>query len=192
VAAFLGLAISSLWLMPVGIIAARTAGTIDPGAMLEAIGVGYSGAALMALATVTTNFVNLYMSSLAWKSLAPRAGQRTTVWTTGAIGAALGLMSSGWLDRYADFMLVLGGTLVPVGGILLCHFVMKGGKPSVSALYDEAGPYGRHGGWLMPGLVAWATGIIVYYAASSFGGTLPSLVASITVYWLLSRGAVTT
>jgi hypothetical protein len=44
----------------------------------------------------------------------------------------------------------------------------------------------------MPGLVAWATGIIVYYAASSFGGTLPSLVASITVYWLLSRGAVTT
>lgn len=187
VAAFLGLALTSLWLMPVGMLAARAAATSDPGAMLAAIGVGWWGAALMAIATVTTNFVNLYMSSLAWKSLVPRAGDQTTIWITGAIGTALGLVSDVWLDRYADFMLLIGGTLVPVGGVLIAHFFGGGRSTSVHDLYDPSGPYGRNGGWLMPGLVAWGGGVVVYYAASSWGSTLPALVTSVVVYWILAK-----
>ena len=73
IAVFLGLAVTSAWMMPLGAIAARAAGTSDPGAMLDAVGLGAAGALLLTLATLTTNFVNIYMSSLAWKSLAPRA-----------------------------------------------------------------------------------------------------------------------
>ena len=72
IAVFLGLAVTSAWMMPLGAIAARAAGTSDPGAMLSAVGLGAAGALLLTLATLTTNFVNIYMSSLAWKSLAPR------------------------------------------------------------------------------------------------------------------------
>ena len=76
IAVFLGLALTSAWMMPLGAIAARAAGTSDPGAMLDAVGLGAAGALLLTLATLTTNFVNIYMSSLAWKSLAPRRERR--------------------------------------------------------------------------------------------------------------------
>src|SRR5262249_17304104 len=53
-AVFLGLALSSLWFMPLGAVAGRAAGSVDPGAMVGALGLGVSGAALVALGTVTT------------------------------------------------------------------------------------------------------------------------------------------
>ena len=70
---FAGLALPALWLMPVGWNLARIAGSDDPGTMLAAAGVGWWTAALVALATVTTNFVNIYLSSLAWRTLSPRS-----------------------------------------------------------------------------------------------------------------------
>jgi purine-cytosine permease-like protein len=110
-AVFLGLALTSLWFMPLGFAAARVAGSDDPGAMLSAVHLGAAGAVLLALATLTTNFVNIYLSALAWKSLLPKAGQALTIWSIGVIGAGLSL-SRIWLDRYADFMLLLGALLV--------------------------------------------------------------------------------
>ena len=70
------------------------AASADPGAMMSAIGLGWAGAALMVLATITTNFVNIYMSGLAWKSLFPEAGEQASVWSIGLIGTALGLFSA--------------------------------------------------------------------------------------------------
>jgi purine-cytosine permease-like protein len=37
-AVFFGLAVTSAWMMPLGAVAARAAGTSDPGAMLDAVG----------------------------------------------------------------------------------------------------------------------------------------------------------
>ena len=134
VAVFLGLSLTSLWLMPLGAMAARAATSSDPGAMLQALNLGLSGAVLMTVATVTTNFVNIYMSSLALRSLVPKAGDQVSVWSTGLIAAALSLFSGAWLDRYASFMLVLGGILVPVGGILFARFYLLRTPVRVQAL----------------------------------------------------------
>ena len=90
-AVFLGLALTSLWFVPLGFVAARAAGSTNPGAMLAAAGVGGLGAVLLALATLSTNFVNIYMSALAWKSLVPSAKDRASVWAIGGIGALLSL-----------------------------------------------------------------------------------------------------
>ena len=183
-AVFLGLLLTSLWMMPLGLAAARVAGNADPGAMMSAIGLGWAGAVLMVLATVTTNFVNIYMSGLAWKSLVPRMDAQWSVWSIGIIGTLLGLLSGAWLDRYAEFMVVLGGVLVPVGGVLVARFRFGQPSPSVPDLYDASGPYR---GILLPGVVAWALGSLAYYLASSWGGTLPSLVTAIVVYRILAR-----
>jgi len=43
VAVFLGLAVTSAWMMPLGAIAARAAGSSDPGAMMDAVGLGAAG-----------------------------------------------------------------------------------------------------------------------------------------------------
>ena len=188
-AVFLGLALTSLWLMPLGAMAARAAGSSDPGAMLQTLRLGLSGAILMTVATVTTNFVNIYMSSLALRSLMPKAGDQVTVWSTGLIGAALSVFSGAWLERYASFMLVLGGILVPVGGILLARFYLVRSDVPVDALYDPSGEFGRHRGFDVAGLVAWAAGGAAYYAAHSIGGTVPSLVVSVVTYLALKRGA---
>ena len=180
-AVFLGLALTSLWFMPLGYAAARAAGSDDPGAMLDAVHLGAAGAILLAVATLTTNFVNIYLSSLAWKSLLPRAGGRGTIWAIGILGAALSL-SRVWLDRYADFMLVLGGTLVPVGGVLLARFFLVRRGVEVADLYDSSGPLSRHGGFSIAGLAAWAAGAAVYFLARGIGGTLPALAAAVAVY----------
>ncbi len=197
-AVFLGLALTSLWFMPLGAIAARAAGSVDPGAMIERAGLGGWGAVLLAVATLTTNFVNIYLSSLAWKSLFPKTGEQTSVWSIGLIGAALSLLSTSWLDRYVDLMLVLGAILVPVGGVILAHYFVlpllaglrrreraSGSDVDVGALYDARGPYSRRAGFSIPGVVAWSAGAVVYHVSTTIGGTLPALATTVVAYCLV-------
>ncbi|HEV7500953.1 MAG TPA: cytosine permease, partial [Vicinamibacteria bacterium] len=185
VAVFLGLALSSLWFMPLGALAGRAAGGTDPGAMVDALHLGIAGALLVALGTLTTNFVNIYLSALAWKSVIPRASDAASVWSIGVVGAALSLLSRSWLDRYADLMLVLGALLVPVGGILLARFLTEDVPVDVPALYDRRGRYAS--ARFVPAAVAWALGAVVYFEAEAIGGTLPALLAAGIAYRALTR-----
>ncbi|MBP1604852.1 MAG: CytX-like hydroxymethylpyrimidine transporter protein [Acidobacteria bacterium] len=189
VAVFLGLAVMSAWFIPIGFYAARAAGSSDPGAMLAATGIGWWGALLVTLATVTTNFVNIYLSSLALKSLWPRVGDQFAVWSIGLAGTALGLSSNAWLGRYADLMLVLGALLVPVGGILLAHYFLLDRSTRVDDLYDSSGPYARRGGFSTAGVTAWVVGSATYFVASPIGSTLPALLAAVVTYAALARRA---
>lgn len=182
-AVFLGLALTSLWLMPLGLAAARIAGTTDPGLMLGAVRVGWWGATLMVLATLTTNFVNIYLSGLAWRSVFPRTSEQSAIWSTGIIGTVIAVAGGVWLDRYVSFMLILGGALVPVGGVLLAHYFVAKRPVSVPDLYDARGPYARTGGFFVPGLLAWAAGSAAYAVGGPLGGgTVPALLTSIAVY----------
>jgi NCS1 family nucleobase:cation symporter-1 len=187
VAVFLGLALTALWFMPIGFVAARLAGSDDPGAMIAALGIGWWGALLISLATLTTNFVNIYMSALALKSVRSTVGDQTSVWLIGGVGAALSLLSSAWIARFADFTIVLAGLLVPVGGILLAHNFVLRRAIAVDELYDRRGRYNRHRGWSVAGLSAWTAGAIVFYASSAVGGVLPSLAVTIVVYAVVER-----
>jgi purine-cytosine permease-like protein len=155
--------------------------------MLEALGLGASGALLMSFGTLTTNFVNIYLSALAWKSLWPRSSQGTALWVTGMVGAFLSLLSRAWLDRYADFMLLLGGAFVPVGGILIARFFLVRRQVDVAALYDTKGEHSRHLGFSIPGLVAWGLGALAFYAIGASGGTLPALAIAMLAYAALER-----
>ncbi|MCC7124816.1 MAG: cytosine permease [Acidobacteria bacterium] len=181
IAVFFGLALTALWFMALGLVAAAAAGSSEPGAMVEALGLGWSAALLLTLATFTTNFVNIYMSALALRSLRPQTTDAAAVWLIGGIGAALGLLSTRWLDQFAGFMIVLATTLVPVGGLLLARYVVRPRAVNIDALYPESGaaPFAR---WYLPGIVAWIAGAVVYQVSTSIGGTLPSLVTAIVTF----------
>jgi len=181
---FLGLALTSLWFMPLGLVASVVAGSSDPGVMVSALGLGVWGALLVATAALTTNFVNIYMSALALKSLRPTLSGPVGVWLIGGIGAVLGLFSMGWLEQFASFTLILASCLVPIGGLLLAHFLVLRVPTHVPDLY--ATPAGRRA-WSTPGLVAWVAGVIVFHACASIGGTLPGLVTTMTMYAVLMR-----
>jgi NCS1 family nucleobase:cation symporter-1 len=182
-AVFAGLAVPALWLMPVGWLLARIAGSDDPGTMLAAAGAGWWTAALITLASVTTNFVNIYLSSLAWRTLSPRSTGAGSVWTIGLIGTALGLVSSGWLTRFAELMVLLGSILVPVGGVFLAHFVVLRREIDLTRVYNAA----VLPAFNLAGIAAWMSGFIVYRLAAPIGATLPALAASMLVYCLLHR-----
>jgi len=182
-AVFAGLAVPALWLMPVGWSLARLAGSDDPGTMLAAAGVGWWTAILITLASVTTNFVNIYLSSLAWRTLMPRATGAGSVWTIGLIGTALGLISTGWLSRFAELMVLLGSILVPVGGVFLSHFVLLKKPIDVAKIYDIASLPAIN----IAGIAAWVAGFIVYKLAAPIGATLPALATSMVAYALLAN-----
>lgn len=182
IAVFAGLALTAAWLMPIGWRLAQHAGSADPGAMLRAADAGAAAAVLIVLATVTTNFVNIYLSSLAWRSVVPAVKDNAAVWSVGLIGTVLGL-TGGWLDRFAGFMTVVGSVLVPVGGVLIAHFVLRPRPVDVASLYDRRGPLA---GVRWPGLIAWAAGVGTYYAMPS-GATVPSLVSAVAAYLVLDR-----
>lgn len=182
-AVFAGLALPALWLMPVGWNLARIAGSDDPGTMLAAAGVGWWAAVLVVLATVTTNFVNIYLSSLAWRTLSPKSTGRGSVWVIGLIGTALGLVSSDWLTRFADLMVLLGSVLVPVGGIFLAHFVVMRAKVDIEGIYQTA----TMPAFTAAGMSAWLIGFAVYKLAAPIGATLPSLAASMIVFLLIRK-----
>ncbi len=186
VAVLAGLALTSLWFMPLGFFAAGVAGSSDPGAMISSLNLGAWGALLVAVAALTTNFVNVYMSALALRSLQPSISGTTGVWIIGGIGAALGAFSMEWLERYGEFTLFLGSALVPIGGILLAHFFVLRTPVDISRLYVV--PRLRDG-WSMPALMAWVSGAVVFHLASDIGGTLPCLISSMLVYLIASRAA---
>jgi purine-cytosine permease-like protein len=181
IAVFFGLALTAAWLMPIGWRLAQHAGTAEPGPMLAAADVGMAAALLIVLATVTTNFVNIYLSSLAWRSVMPAVHGGTAVWVVGLIGTGLGL-AGGWLDRFAGFMTVVGSVLVPVGGVLIAHFVLRPRPTDVAALYDPQGPLAAVR-W--PGLVAWMAGVVTYAAMPS-GATVPSVAVTVVAYLVLA------
>jgi nucleobase:cation symporter-1, NCS1 family len=187
VAVFVGLASTALWFMPLGLIASVVAGSSDPGAMVSAVGIGWWGAVLLTLATLTTNFVNIYMSALALKSLRPSIADGTAVWVIGGVGAALGLLSTAWIEQFASLTLLLAGALVPIGGILLAHFFVLRRPVNVADLYSDVGPYRVSGGWSAAGTVAWVGGAAVFYLAQSVGGSIPSLLVAVTIYVMLAR-----
>jgi cytosine/uracil/thiamine/allantoin permease len=81
-------------------------------------------------------------------------------------------------------MMMLGGVLVPVGGVLVAHYRLGRTTVHVPDLYDSSGPYR---GVLVPGVAAWALGALAYYLASPWGGTLPALATAVVSYLLLRR-----
>jgi purine-cytosine permease-like protein len=188
VAVGLGLVTTSWWLMPLGLAAARIAGSTDPGVMLSAVHIGWWGATLMVLATLTTNFVNIYLSGLAWRSVVPKTGEQSAIWSIGIIGTILAMAGGALLNRYVDFMLILGAVLVPIGGILLAHFFFARRPVAVPDLYDADGPYGRTWGFSVPGVFAWGAGGAAYVLGAHVGGgTVPALITAIAVYLLALR-----
>jgi purine-cytosine permease-like protein len=179
--AFFGLAISSAWLMVLGAGAGLAGGGNDPTEMVLSVGLPAAALLLMALSTVTTNFVNLFLSSLAIKNLWPGAPDRRTVLAVGAIGTAFGLVSSQLLDRYAGFMGWIGTTLLPIVAVTVVHFFWL--KRTDEGEQEAA--------WRPAAIVAWVAGVGTYQALThlpwQFGATLPTLLVTALVYALLAR-----
>lgn len=184
-AVLLGLTLSSLWLLFVGARAAAIGGSNDPTEMILGVGLPRAVLILVVLSTITTNFVNLYLSSLALKTLRPSLGDLSTVLAVGAVGTGLGVVTPRLLDRYAGFMGLLATLFLPLVAVLLVHFFWRPGTAEHTRSGLETEP--RR---LAPrAWAAWAAGVVTYQlvsrAAPHLGATLPTLLLAALVYGAL-------
>ena len=151
--------------------------------MLNAVGLGAAGALLLTLATLTTNFVNIYMSSLAWKSLAPRASDGAVDLVDrhrrhGAQRRARRLARA--VHQLHDGPRRAARAGRRRAGRALLHSAarrwMRRSSPRCTT------PPGSFRGVSVAGVAAWAAGAAAFFAAGSIGGTLPALAVSVLVY----------
>ncbi len=121
---------------------------------------GTVGVIILVSATVKINDWNLYSSSLGFvNTLSTVFGLRVNrVVATIAIGVLGTTLSAlGILDRFADFLTVLGVTLPPIAGIMVAeYFLVRRWRPAL----DESRAHGRlpqtEPGWVPATLVIWA------------------------------------
>ena len=200
-AVFGGLGITALWFIPLGLISSLISGSQDPGAMVFGLGLGWWGGALLLLGTLTTNFVNIYMSALALKSLRPETSDRAAIWLIGGVGAAMSVMDKLLIDQFANLIALLAGIFVPIGAILIAHFLILKRRHTPGDLYPSSdGRAPRVGLWSAPGMTAWIVGAAVFYLAAypppalhlpAIGGTVPSFLIALAIYLMVSRTAQT-
>jgi hypothetical protein len=123
---------------------------------------------------LTTNFVNIYMSSLAWKAWRP--GPATAlIWSIGIVGGAQRRAGCGSTIHQHD-----GARRAARAGRrrwLRYTFAARGWTRRSSPSYNG----GTFRGVSTAGMVAWAAGA-AFFAAGSLGGTLPALAVSVLVY----------
>ncbi len=179
---FWGLGLSSAWLMVVGAGAGLAGGGNDPTAMILGLGLPLGALLLLALSAITTNFVNIYLSSLAVKNLWNRAPEKTTVLAVGGLGVALGVISPRLLDRYAEFMGWIATLLLPIVAVAVVHYFAGGGR------VDEPSRAPR---WRRSALAAWLAGVLTCQLLQRWplglGATLPTLIVTALVYLALRR-----
>ncbi|WP_421555691.1 cytosine permease [Pseudomonas kitaguniensis] len=150
---------------------------------------GWVGLLTVILATVKINDFNLYSSSLAMVTTLEglfdkRISRVMLTLVLGAIGTLLSVL--GILDRFIDFLIVLGVIFPPIAGVMLVdYFVLKTHRQAL----DESRALGLlpaatvNIGW--PALCCCAFGAAVGLLLNHGIASLNSLVAAASAYWLM-------
>jgi cytosine permease len=120
---------------------------------------GAVGVIILISATVKINDWNLYSSSLGFvNTLSTVFGVRLNrVVATIAIGVlGTALSAAGILDRFADFLTLLGVTMPPIAGIMVAeYFIVRRWRPALDRSRDEGGLPASEPGWVPATLVIW-------------------------------------
>jgi nucleobase:cation symporter-1, NCS1 family len=128
-----------------------------PELILTAIA-GGGAAAVLALLALTVDetdeaFANVYSTAVSIQNLFPRVSQRSLIVGVSAL-ATLGALAID-MRSYQRFLLLLGAVFVPLLGVLLADWILRGARYTVQDIFE--GPRFR------PGLIfAWAAGFILY------------------------------
>ncbi|MGB3438264.1 MAG: cytosine permease [Actinophytocola sp.] len=140
---------------------------------------GTVGIIILVSATIKINDWNLYSSSLGFvNTLSTVFGLRISrVAATIAIGVlGTALSALGILDRFADFLTVLGVALPPIAGIMVAeYFLVRRWRPAL----DESRTHGRlpgtEPGWVPATLVIWVGAAVLGWWSEQEQFGIPAL-----------------
>ena len=140
---------------------------------------GTVGIIILVSATVKINDWNLYSSSLGFvNTLSTVFGLRVNrVVATIAIGVLGTVLSAlGILDRFADFLTVLGVALPPIAGIMVAeYFLVRRWRPALDASREQGRLPDAEPGWVPATLVIWVGAAVLGYWTEQVQFGIPAL-----------------
>ncbi|MEM9743650.1 MAG: cytosine permease [Pseudomonadota bacterium] len=126
---------------------------LEPLALMRALGFGVVAFAFLIFASLSTNVVNLYGSSLALAAIQPRVPSWIYVVVSGAIGTLLGLLDvASWFIDFLVWQSVLFSAVL--GVYVVDFFVVRRGAYDLASLEGRASFNAR-------AMIAWACGAAI-------------------------------
>jgi putative hydroxymethylpyrimidine transporter CytX len=176
IAPFCGYFLGSCWMYAIGMAGGLLSGSPDPTKIMLAANLGLTALAILGLSTVTTTFLDVYSAGISLINIFPRVSDRMAAVGFTVIGTAIALIFP--IDRYTDFLYLLGSVFSPLIAILLMdYFVLRSDRRDCRA--DAAAT------------ISLAAGIAFYYLIKPqelpFGSTLTTIVFTATLHYVLRR-----
>lgn len=158
---------------------------------------GFVGIIILVSATIKINDWNLYSSSLGFvNTLSTVFGLRINrVVATIAIGVlGTALSAAGILDRFADFLTVLGVAMPPIAGIMVAeYFLVRRWRPALDSSRAQGRLPDTEPGWVPATLVIWVGAALLgwWSEQEQFGiPALNSLVVAGVVYLVAGKAGL--
>ena len=191
-ATFGGYFLGGTWMYGVGLVVAIAVGTAAPDGivvttMAEAGLVPVLlGIVLVLVSTVTTTFLDIYSAVVSAQNVAPKLPARAASIVIGIGSAALAVLLD--VFQFEPFLLWIGAIFLPIFTIVfLHHFVLDGRRIRPEEIDRRGGAYWFTGGVNVPAVLAVAAGVAAFkwMEGSSFGASLPTMLATVAAYLLL-------
>ena len=176
IAPFFGYFIGSCWMYAIGMAGGLLSGSPDPTKIMLVANLGLTALAILGLSTVTTTFLDVYSAGISLINIFPKVNDRMAAVGFTVIGTAIALIFP--IDRYTDFLYLLGSVFAPLIAVLLTdYFILKSDH--------------RDGRADAVATVSLAAGIAFYYLIKSqelpVGSTLTTIVFTAALHYLLRR-----
>ena len=176
IAPFCGYFIGSCWMYAIGMAGGLLSGSPDPTKIMLAANLGLTALAILGLSTVTTTFLDVYSAGISLLNIFPRVNDRIAAVGFAVIGTAVALVFP--IDRYTDFLYILGSVFSPLIAILLTdYFVLRCDNRLIRT--DAVAT------------VSLVAGIAFYYLVKSqelpIGTTLTTIVFTTALHYTLRR-----
>jgi nucleobase:cation symporter-1, NCS1 family len=165
----------------------------DPAVLVENFGL--PAALVVFLSVMATNTLVVYGMVMSYLDLRPESKFLASAIVIGVI-SIVGALWQGILERFLDFLLLIGTFFVPVFAIMLADYYLlrRGNYSAEDVLRKRGGAYWYAGGFNVPAWVAWVIGVglALYWtriSPLSFGATVPVFVLTFVLYLVARFGA---
>jgi NCS1 family nucleobase:cation symporter-1 len=182
---FIGYFISSSLFYFVGGLSNAYLGMSDPIAIIATYGLGIPALLIIVLSTTTTTFLDIYSAAITFKNMRPKESLNRQVLIVGLLGTLIALIFP--MEEYEWFLLLIGGAFIPLASIMITdYYVVCRGKYLIDELVG-----GKVRNVRVSGIASWVLGFITYMLISVYmswlGATLPSMLITSVIYYVLSR-----
>ncbi|MDH6283307.1 purine-cytosine permease family protein [Prescottella agglutinans] len=173
-----------------GVIMAHALNTYDITGIIFA-SVGWLGAVAVLVGTSKINAWNGYSASLGIvaffdAALGIRINRPVAALVSGVLGTALGAV--GFLDRFTDFLEILGVAFPAVIGIILAeYFVIKKWRPQLDMSREQGTVPNHSPNWIPASLIIWLVSAAIGYYTDWGIPVLNSVLAGFALYCLAGK-----